>query len=249
MYECSQQALGRARETPSLVDARTDYSNASPEVQVAVDRAKAADLGVRMATVDNTLRLMVAGDDEISNDRESGERYPVKIRFQEDQRRDIDKVGTLTVSSLSGGPVRIDNVAQLQRGFGPTRITWTTLRHRPQRRRCTRARAGDVRRLVSDLHMPPGYSLQMQGQTRNLDETTTNLIMAIGLASIVVYMVLAAQFESLVQPLIIMAVPPLPLDACPPAADGELTGRRRHRATRATRRRITSKVAVSFPRW
>jgi HAE1 family hydrophobic/amphiphilic exporter-1 len=57
--------------------------------------------------------------------------------------------------------------------------------------------------------MPPGYSVRLQGQTQNLDETTTNLMMAIGLASIFVYMVLAAQFESFVQPIIIMAVLPL----------------------------------------
>jgi HAE1 family hydrophobic/amphiphilic exporter-1 len=57
--------------------------------------------------------------------------------------------------------------------------------------------------------MPPGYGARMQGQTRNLDETTDNLIMAIALASVFVYMVLAAQFESFVQPIIIMVVLPL----------------------------------------
>ena len=98
----------RRKQTPSLVDAKTDYSNASPEVQVAVDRARAADLGVRMATIGNTLRLMVAGDDEISTYREAGEQYPVKIRVLESQRRDIDTVGKLTVTSPSGaaGPDR-----------------------------------------------------------------------------------------------------------------------------------------------
>src|SRR4029077_14584238 len=65
LYDYSQQILAKAQAAPSLVDARTDYSDASPEVQVAVDRARAADLGVSMATVGNTLRLMVAGDDEI----------------------------------------------------------------------------------------------------------------------------------------------------------------------------------------
>ena len=215
LYDYSQQALARAKETPSLVDTRTDYSNASPEVQVAVDRARAADLGVRMATVGSTLRLMVAGDDEISTYREAGEQYPVKIRVLENQRRDIDTVGKLTVSSLTGGPVRIDNVAKLNRGFGPTRIT------RQNRRFAISLSAdvapghalgeasNDIRRLIADLHMPPGYTARLQGQTRNLDETTDNLIMALGLASIFVYMVLAAQFESFVQPIIIMAVLPL----------------------------------------
>ncbi|MGE3511622.1 MAG: efflux RND transporter permease subunit [Vicinamibacterales bacterium] len=215
LYLYSQQALAVAKKTPSLVDARTDYSDASPEVQVAVDRAKAADLGVRMSKVGNTLRLMVAGDDEISSFREGGEQYPVKIRVREDQRRDIDKIGKLTVSSLTGESVRIDNLAVLQRGFGPTRVTRTSRRFSISLSgdvapgHALDQASADVRRIVDDLHMPPGYGLRMQGQTRHLDETTENMIMAIGLASIFVYIVLAAQFESFVQPLIIMTVLPL----------------------------------------
>jgi HAE1 family hydrophobic/amphiphilic exporter-1 len=215
LYDYSQTLLGAAKSTPSIVDARTDYSNASPEVQVMVDRARAADLGVRMATVGSTLRLMVAGDDEISTYRESGEQYPVKMRVVESQRRDIDAVGKLTVSSASGAPVRIDNIARLRRGFGPTRITRTNRQFSISFSgdvapgHALDEASNDVRGLIADLHMPPGYSARMQGQTRNLDETTDNLIMAIALASIFVYMVLAAQFESFVQPIIIMAVLPL----------------------------------------
>ena len=67
----SQQTLEKAQKLPSLADAKIGLNAASPEVQVAVDRARAADLGVRMATVGNTLRLMVAGDDEISTYREA----------------------------------------------------------------------------------------------------------------------------------------------------------------------------------
>jgi HAE1 family hydrophobic/amphiphilic exporter-1 len=215
LYDYSQALLEKAKETPSLVDTRTDFSNANPEVQVAVDRARAADLGVRMATVGSTLRLMVAGDDEITQYREGGEQYPVKIRVQEDQRRDIEKIGKLTVSSLSGGAVRIDNLARLNRGFGPSRISRTNRQFSISFTsdvadgHALDEASNDVRRLIAGLRMAPGYSARMQGQTRNLDETTDNLIMAIGLASIFVYMVLAAQFESFVQPIIIMLVLPL----------------------------------------
>jgi HAE1 family hydrophobic/amphiphilic exporter-1 len=215
LYDYSQQLLAKGKEKASLVDARTDYSNASPEVQVAVDRARAADLGVRMSTVGSTLRLMVAGDDEISSYREAGEQYPVKIRVLENQRRDIDAVGKLTISSAAGKPVRIDNIARLNRGFGPTRITRTNRQFSISFSadvapgHALDEASADVRKLVSELRMPPGYTVRLQGQTRNLEETTDNLIMAIALASIFVYMVLAAQFESFVQPLIIMAVLPL----------------------------------------
>jgi len=215
LYEYSQQILAKAQGTPSLVDARTDYSDASPEVQVSVDRARAADLGVRMATVGNTLRLMVAGDDEISTYREAGEQYPVKIRVLDSQRRDIGTVGKLTVASATGQPVRIDNIARMIRGFGPTRISRSNRQYSINLNAEVAAghaldeASDDVRKLVADVKMPPGYSVRMQGQTRNLDETTDNLVMAIALASIFVYMVLAAQFESFVQPLIIMTVLPL----------------------------------------
>src|SRR4029079_4478750 len=174
LYGYSQQILAKAQATPSLVDARTDYSDASPEVQVAVDRARAADLGVRMSTVGSTLRLMVAGDDEISSYREAGEQYPVKIRVQKNQRRDSDAVGKLTVSSSNGQPVRIDNIARLNRGFGPTRITRTNRQFSISFSAdvapgyALDESSADVRKLVSELHMPPGYTVRLQGQTRNL---------------------------------------------------------------------------------
>ena len=215
LYDYSQQLLEKAKRTPSLVDVRTDYSDASPEVQVLVDRARAADLDVRMATVGDALRLMVAGDDEISSYREAGEQYPVKMRVAESQRRDIDTVGKLTVPSGSGRPVRIDSIASLTRGFGPTRITRTnrqfsiTFSGDVAPGHALDEASADVRALIASLHMPPGYGARLQGQTQNLDETTTNLIMAIALASVFVYMVLAAQFESFVQPIIIMTVLPL----------------------------------------
>jgi HAE1 family hydrophobic/amphiphilic exporter-1 len=215
LYKYSQQIVEKAKKTPSLVDAKSDYSDASPEVQVAVDRSRAADLGVRMATIGNTLRLMVAGDDEITTYREAGEQYPVTIRVLESQRRDIDMVGKLTVTSTSGQPVRIDNIARLERGFGPTRITRSNRQYSINLNADTAPghaldeSSGDLRRIIAEAKLPPGYTYQMRGQTQNLDETTDNLMLAIALASIFVYMVLAAQFESFVQPLIIMTVLPL----------------------------------------
>jgi HAE1 family hydrophobic/amphiphilic exporter-1 len=215
LYEYSQRIVETAKTTPSLVDAKSDYSDASPEVQVAVDRSRAADLGVRMATIGNTLRLMVAGDDEITTYREAGEQYPVTVRVLESQRRDIDMVGKLTVTSTSGQPVRIDNIARLERGFGPTRITRTNRQFAINLNADTAPghaldqSSNDLRRIIREANLPPGYSFQMRGQTQNLDETTDNLILAIALASIFVYMVLAAQFESFVQPLVIMTVLPL----------------------------------------
>src|SRR5438552_8017574 len=212
--EYSLKALEQMQKMPSLADQKISLNISNPEIHVAVDRRRAADLGVRMATVGNTLRLAVAGDDEISNYREGSEQYPVKIRVLESQRRDFDAIGKLTVPSLNG-PVRIDNIARLERGLGPSSLQRFNRQYSVgiyadlAKGHALDEAAADVRRMFASLNLPPDMSVRMSGQAKILDETTSNLIMAIGLAMVFVYMVLAAQFESFVQPVVIMLVIPL----------------------------------------
>jgi HAE1 family hydrophobic/amphiphilic exporter-1 len=214
LVDYSMKFLAQAQATPSLADPKVSVNISNPEVHVDVDRQRAADLGVRMSTIGTTLRLMVSGDDIISYYREGTEQYPVKIRVLEGQRRDIESIGRLTVPAAAG-PVRIDNIAQIERGLGPSMLQ--RFNHQFSIMLTSDVAAGhaldeastDVRRLVSGLNLSPEYSVKLTGQTKILDETTTNLMMAIGLASIFVYMVLAAQFESFVQPIVIMLVLPL----------------------------------------
>jgi HAE1 family hydrophobic/amphiphilic exporter-1 len=215
LYDYSQQLLAQAQQLPSLVDVKSNFSNASPEVHVSVDRARAADLGVRISDIGGALRLMVAGDDEISAFRDAGEQYPVKIRVLESQRRDVAAIGKLTVPSATGEQVRVDNIAEMVRGFGPTQIRRVNRQYSIEIQadlapgHALDEASGDMRRLMTGLNLPPGYSFGMRGQTQYLDETTTNLLLAIGLASIFVYIVLAAQFESFMQPIIIMLALPV----------------------------------------
>ena len=107
----SLRALEQAQKLASLADPKVSLNIANPEIRVSVDRRRAADLGVRMQTVGDALRLMVAGDDEISTYREGAEQYPVKMRVLESQRRDLEAIGKLTVASSRGELVRIDNIA------------------------------------------------------------------------------------------------------------------------------------------
>jgi HAE1 family hydrophobic/amphiphilic exporter-1 len=210
----AMRLLVLAQKNPLLTDPKVTVNVSNPEVRVAVDRHRAADLGVRIATVAGALRLMVAGQDEISTWREGQEQYPVKMRVLDSQRRDIDSIAKLTVPSARG-PVRIDSIAQLERGLGPT----TLQRYNRQFSinmysdlapgAALDAAAAETRRLAASLDLPPGYSFRLAGQTEILDETTLNMMMAIGLASIFMYMVLAAQFESFIQPIVIMLVLPM----------------------------------------
>ena len=212
--EYSTRALAAAQKLPSLTDVKINLSLSNPEVHVAVDRRRAADLGVRMATVGNTLRLAVSGDDQISFYKESAEQYPVKMRVLEEQRRDIEEIGRLTVPSITG-PVRIDNIATLQRGLGPSTLARSNRQFTVMliadvaQGHALDGAANDVRRMLAGLNMPSTMSYRLQGQSRILDETTANLIMAISLAMIFVYMVLASQFESFFQPIVIMLALPI----------------------------------------
>jgi HAE1 family hydrophobic/amphiphilic exporter-1 len=212
--EYSKRALVAAQKLPSLADVKINLNLSNPEVHVAVDRRRAADLGVRMATVGNTLRLAVSGDDQISFYKEGAEQYPVKMRVLENQRRDIQEIGRLTVPSAVG-PVRIDNIARLDRGLGPTTLQRSNRQFTVSLISDVAAghaldeASNDVRRMLADLKMPSTMSFRLQGQSKILDETTANLIMAISLAMIFVYMVLASQFESFLQPIVIMLVLPI----------------------------------------
>jgi hydrophobic/amphiphilic exporter-1 (mainly G- bacteria), HAE1 family len=214
LTEYSLKMLALAQKTPSLTEPKLSLSVSNPEIHVAVDRRRAADLGVRMATIGNTLRLAVAGDDEISNFREGVERYPVKVRVLENQRRDIGEIGRLTVPSPTG-PVRIDNIARIERGLGPSTLQRSNRQYTVQFLGDVAAghaldeASADIRKIFADLNMPSNMSYRIQGQSQILDETTTNLLMAIALAMIFVYMVLASQFESFIQPIVIMLVLPV----------------------------------------
>jgi HAE1 family hydrophobic/amphiphilic exporter-1 len=214
LADYSLKALALAQKLPSIGEAKIQLSVSNPEIHVVVDRKRAADLGVRMATVGNTLRLAVAGDDQITNFREGAERYPVKVRVLENQRRDIEQIGRLTVPSATG-PVRIDNIARLERGLGPSALQranrqfTVSLQADMAPGHALDEASNDIRKLFAGLNMPPDMSFRLQGQSKILDETTANLIMAIGLALIFVYMVLASQFESFVQPIVIMLALPI----------------------------------------
>jgi HAE1 family hydrophobic/amphiphilic exporter-1 len=156
----------------------------------------------------------VSGDDEISFFKEGQEQYPVKIRVLESQRGDIAEIGRLTVPSATG-PVRIDNIARLERGLGPTTLSRTDRQFAVNLiadvapGHALDEASNDVRTMLAGLDMPPTMSFSLRGQSRILDETTANMVMAIGLAMIFVYMVLASQFESFLQPIVIMLVLPI----------------------------------------
>src|SRR5206468_11487930 len=182
LSDYSLRTLAAAQQTPSLADPKLSLSVSNPEIHVAVDRKRAADLGVRMSTIGNTLRLAVSGDDRVSFYKEGQEQYPIKLRVLENQRRDASEIGRLTVPSPNG-PVRIDNIARIERGLGPSSL------QRSNRQFTVMLTAdiapghaldeasNDIRKMIAGLGMPPDMTFRLQVQSKILDETTANLIM------------------------------------------------------------------------
>jgi len=215
LVEISKQVAARMREFPGLVDVNPNLNLNSPELQVKVDRQRAADLGVRMADVSSTVRLMYSGQDEISTFKEGSEQYPVTMQLLTEQRDNPDVLARLMVPSSKVGQVRLENVATIQRGSGPASL-WRYNREFQVSVNANvvagyplDAAAAYTVKSIKAVGLPPGYSYLFSGQVKLLEETTFNLVLAILLASIFMYMVLAAQFESFSHPFIIMLTLPL----------------------------------------
>jgi HAE1 family hydrophobic/amphiphilic exporter-1 len=214
---------------PSLADIKVNLNLSSPEYQVHIDRALASDLGVRVSDIAGAVRLLMSGEDQISTFKETSEQYPVMMRLMPGQRDDPEVLSRLLVPSAKLGLIRLDSIARLERGVGPSRIDRFA-------RQFSIGVYGNIapgyglqegaaaaQAVFDRIGLPPNTRVVFSGQVRVLEETTANMLMAIGLASIFMYMVLAAQFESLIHPFIILLTLPLSIPFALLSLD--LTGR------------------------
>lgn len=192
---------------PGFVDIDTAQAYRQPEVQVQIERQKAADLGVRVDAVASTLRTMVGGE-KVGFFRELGEQYDVRLRLKEDFRARPDSLAHLYVPARDG-LVKLSNLATLQNGTSPGQIERLA-----QERSIT---------IISNLHevpladafreaytvvrkqqMPPEYGIVTSGRGKLLQEAIQNFLIALALSLAFIYIVLAAQFESFIHPVTIM---------------------------------------------
>jgi len=211
------EALRARAPELGLVDADTTLKLNTPELAVDLDRERAADLGVSPRDVGTALRLLVGGDDEISRFRDpaTNEEYDVQIRLREDQRGDPLALGSLLV------PGRGDTLVEL-RNLGSLRPTLTAARiDRLDRQRSANLRASvgpgfalvdrldALRATAAELSLPPGYDTRVLGRGRELERTFVEFGWAFALSIAFMYMILAAQFDSLVHPFTILLSLPL----------------------------------------
>jgi len=208
------QLMDRMRADAGFVDVDSGAAVRKPEVRVIIDRQRAADLGIRAGDVAAALRTMVGGE-PVSKIRIGDEQYDVWLRLEPADR---DSIETLRGLSLRGreGLVRLDTIGSFERDRSPAQIT-----------RLNRVRQVDVgsnlagiplgtgvervNAMVAELELPPGYEVVFGGRAKLFDETIRNLLTALMLSLVFMYMVLAAQFESFLHPITILLSLPLSL--------------------------------------
>src|SRR5215475_12188220 len=212
----SQRLLDKLKAMPGVVDADSSLIVGKPELRAAIDRQKSSDLGVNVADIAQSLRLLVGGD-QVSTYNEGGEQYEVHVRANERFRTDPNGIGKLNVPSQRLGGVGLDNVVTLGEAAGPTQIE----RNGRQRQVTFTAnlkpgfsQSDTLARLdaeVKAMSLPPEYVAGVAGSSKELQRTGRGFIIAFLLSFIFMYIVLAAQFESFIHPVTVLMALPLSL--------------------------------------
>jgi HAE1 family hydrophobic/amphiphilic exporter-1 len=210
----SNQILVLMKNTPGMVDQDTTYSAGNPEVHVRIDRAKAADLGVRATDVATALRTMVAGE-EVSKFKDADDQYSVRLRLSPQDRDRPEKVEGLWIPSTRLGQVQLSNFATLDKNIGPT-----TIERQARQRQVTLVAnlangvgIGDataaLQAKLGGVEMKSGYTTEFTGRAKTFEDLRKGFVLAFLFSTIFMYMVLAAQFESFLHPITIMLSLPL----------------------------------------
>ncbi len=197
-----------------FVDLTKSLKLGLPEVRVVPDREKAAALGVDADTIATVVQASIGGLD-IGKFKDRGHRYDIRVRLEEGERADPESIGRLYVRTRSGEVVELRNLVRIETGAAPSKIT----RHDRLRSVSVSANlegvaVGEAIAQVNELAetiLPDGASVSFAGSAEAFLESLRQFGLAIGLSILVIYMLLAAQFESLLHPLTVMLALPLSL--------------------------------------
>jgi HAE1 family hydrophobic/amphiphilic exporter-1 len=203
----------RLREIPGLVDLRSSLEEGSPELRVVFDRARLAALGLDMRALSETLRDRLQGVVP-TRFKEEDRQIDVRVRNREQDRATLADLRNMVVPGPEGQPLRLLTLADVQVDRGPAEI------HRIQQQRGALVSANlqgrslgsvvaEIRRLLAAQPPPPGVTAELGGQNQEMQVSFASLRFALALAVFLVYLVMAATFESLIHPFIVLFSIPL----------------------------------------
>ncbi len=209
----SEEFMSRLEAIDGYVDLEKSLKMGLPEVRVIPDRDKAAALGVDARSLATTVQAMIGGLD-VATFKEGGQRFDIRVRLDEQDRREPDARSSIsTCGHATAASWSFATSWTIETGAAPSTIT------RAERQRSVTIRGNledkklgtavaEAERIAAEI-LPEGMSLGLSGGAEAFKEGVAQFAVAIGLAILVIYMVLAAQFESLVHPLTVMLALPL----------------------------------------
>jgi CzcA family heavy metal efflux pump len=215
-----RQVEGIMHQTAGLTDIEVSREENYPELDINVDREKAALLGISEANVANAVLYSLNGNGQtdpiIFTDPNNGNEYYISAWLDEKYRKDLTDLDNLLLTTRNSEPVLLKNIASVRLNSGPVKIDRKYFQRvihitaNPVGRDLG-AIADDLEPRFAALQLPQGFSIRMSGQIQQQRETFEGLVFATVLAIMLVYMVMAAQFKSLIDPFIIMFAVPLGL--------------------------------------
>jgi HAE1 family hydrophobic/amphiphilic exporter-1 len=214
-------ALSKVKGIPGLVDLDSSVKPNKPTLDVQVRRDAASDLGLNVAQIGASLRTLVAGQ-TVGNWRAPDDQtYDVNVRLSPGARNSPADLNSIpfTVGTLADGSariVRLNQVAQVQESTGPNQINRRDLTREVSISANVYGRSAgevsaDIKLAMDSIALPPGYSYKFSGSTKDMAEAFSYAISALVLAVVFIYMILASQFKSFLQPLALMTALPLTL--------------------------------------
>lgn len=205
----------KMKQEPGLYrDPDTSYDVGTPEIQVTIDRDKAADLGVRAGDVATAINTFQAGQ-RVTTFSQNNKQYDVVLQAEENYRRDRNNLQFFTVASTRAGTVGLDRLVKIEDGKSPSSIS------RLNRQRQITVSAGipagasesdglqKLEGYVRELKLPTEYTSGVTGQSKELQKAFTSFMYAFLLSFVFMYLILAAQFESFIHPITILITLPL----------------------------------------
>ncbi len=217
LAEFTERLRERSAEIGGLPDLDTTLKLNTPELRVTIDRERASDLGVSPRDIGTALRLLVGGDDEVSRfrDPETSEDYDVQLRLIAPDRSDPGTLPRLLVPGSGNEVIELRSIARIDASDSAARVD------RLDRQRAANVRGSvgpgfaladrleAMRAEVDTLDMPPAYTVRVLGRGRELQRTFTEFLLAFMLSLVFMYMILAANYESIVHPFTILLSIPL----------------------------------------
>jgi HAE1 family hydrophobic/amphiphilic exporter-1 len=211
----TKQITTELAKRPGIVDVDTSMEAGKPELKVFIDRNKAADMGVSVASIADAINILISGEVDITKykDEAKGRRYDVRVRLNPEDRVNPSDLGQLYVRAKDGRLIELANVIQIQEGGGPSvinrvdrqraMIVFASLEGKPL------AQAMSELDAIAGKVLTPGYTARYKGAADTMKESFQYLLFALFLGVVMAYMVLAAQFESFIHPFTVLLSLPL----------------------------------------